>query len=180
MDRGHQRSRHATARHLQTPKGGGRCLLRRHRPPTCTMVGHNTERTRVAQHTTTCSSLPLAFLSLASQVLAPESPVLHPSDRPSLVNAKRGGMKDSANLPSLESSPDATCRGRSAPSSCVFLIPHILAIPPPSQSEATPGRPPLFQGPASQLDARAVLPCTGRCPKSERLQIFMPQGGMHQ
>ncbi|CCF33145.1 hypothetical protein CH063_05397, partial [Colletotrichum higginsianum] len=72
------------------------------------MVGHNTERTRVAQHTTTCSSLPLAFLSLASQVLAPESPVLHPSDRPSLVNAKRGGMKDSANLPSLESSPDAT------------------------------------------------------------------------
>ncbi|TKW53163.1 hypothetical protein CTA1_10877 [Colletotrichum tanaceti] len=123
------------------------------------MVGHNIERTRA---------------------LAPKSPVLHLSDRPSLANAKLEGMKDSVNLPFLDSSPDATCRERSAPSSCVFLTPHILAIPPPSQSEATPGSPPLFQGPASQLDARAVLPCTGRCPKSERLQIFMPQGGMHQ
>ncbi|TQN68876.1 hypothetical protein CSHISOI_06602, partial [Colletotrichum shisoi] len=52
------------------------------------MVGHNTERTRVAQRMTTCSSLPLASLSLASHVLAPKSPVLHLSDRPSLANAK--------------------------------------------------------------------------------------------
>lgn len=52
---------------------------------------------------------------------------------------------------------------------------------PASQSEETPGRPPLhFQGPTSQPEAREALPCTGRCPKSERLQSFMPRGGMHQ
>ncbi|KAL0931895.1 uncharacterized protein CTRU02_212848 [Colletotrichum truncatum] len=49
-----------------------------------------------------------------------------------------------------------------------------------NQSEEAPGRPFLFQGPASQPELSEVPPCAGRCPKSERVQIFMPQGSMHQ
>ncbi|KAF6837299.1 hypothetical protein CPLU01_03163 [Colletotrichum plurivorum] len=124
------------------------------------------------------------------------SPPSSQSDRPSLAGAKSEGMKDSANLPPsrVREAPRAGTRKEARrnarslplpPALALVLVSPLLLRQPAATTTTQPvggidRQATLFQGPASQPDAREDLPCAGRCPKSERLQIFMPQGGMHQ